>query len=87
MHCNYCDYEGSIEEFEGAARLYGEENGLTSYDERCPRCDEPRMDYSYDDHYEPPEPEPSPLDEFVQEVFPPGDAETLSDRLSDEYFE
>lgn len=80
MLCDECYHEAPMEEFEEAARKYDALHGPSSYDERCPKCDEPRRP-RYDDYYEPPEPEPepSPLDVFVQEVFQPGDEESLAD--------
>jgi hypothetical protein len=80
--CNTCYYYAPTEEFEAAATAYDLIHGPSSYDERCPKCDEPRRAV-YDDYYDPPEPEPSELDVFIQEVFQAGDEEALADHAED----
>ena len=77
MKCWCCDAEAAAELWELAGIHYVARNGGRQHD-RCPNCEEPlEEDHTDYDYYEP-EPEISPLDEFVQEVFQPGDEETLS---------
>lgn len=88
LTCEWCYHTADRDEFEQAADAYRAKHGYSDYDLRCPKpeCDEPvRPDTTYDYPYEPdPEPEPSPLDTFVQEVFQPGDEESLADFVEDD---
>jgi hypothetical protein len=79
MYCYYCGQDNSRDEWESAALAYDAKHGRSGEDLRCPNsvCEEP-FSSSYDDwpdDNQDPEPEPSPLDSFVQELFQPGDEE------------
>jgi hypothetical protein len=77
MLCHVCNIDSPYEWWEIAGGRYAQTTVGGSSRERCPNCNEPHFD-DYIDGYDPSEEESSPLDSFVQEIFQPGDEETLS---------